>query len=577
MNRRERLGLLAFGLLVGAAAAGLFAWRIAEWSAADPWSDQYFQIDWVRTLLLTDHWLPRLAGPESWLAALKTDEGSALHVLLAHLHAAHNLILTTVSVAWFSLWGMVFGGTADAQAAIGIATHGLMVLALAWMPVLCGYGASRTERMAVGGLAFIGAVGSPTLQAAATLGFHNLALFLMVAALIAGERWLDGLGRADGGRAPIFLAVQTAALYAYFTNVFFVPSAVLLTLLVKRRRVEALRYALATAATLLPLPVLLAVSRLERGGAGTNQDFLGSIALAFWSGDPGAGGPLARAVEWFPHVATLLSPAGLALGIAGVCGLAMVHGRFLPLTLLVAHWLAGVLVPEFHHQWERTVLYVLPILCLGMAWALVAAFRSFAAGRPAVGRTAVALALAVVGLAAVHAWGEGDGWLNPRGPARHFLADRQDRPWRRLVAAMDVRLPPGAVIIPNDYQGFYRVRALSDRVRRDLRVFRPLDVLNARQEAGTLSAYLAERHLAVVRGTPVFVLATGPDPRERLEGKLTGILGDGGVRWVVPGGRLVTAPVNWTDGLLPPPWTRVPLRRICELPPGCTAERDDGH
>lgn len=569
MDGRARAHLILFGLTVGGAAVALFGWRIVDLSGIDPWADQFFQFDWVRSLLAADHWLPRAAGAGgSWLAALKTDSGSVLHVLLAHVYAAHNLILTVVSVAWFGFWGWLFGGDAAAQAAIGIATHGLMVVALAWAAVVGGFGRSLNERMAVGGLAFLFAVGSPALQVYASVGFHNLALLFLVIALALGERWLAVVERGSvvWRRGLGFLTVQVLALYAYFTNVFFLPTAVLMALLTRprgapRRLAIAGGYALAVAVTLLPLPLLLAVTRLERGGAGSDQDFLGRIVWAFVNGDAGPDGPLTRAVQWFPHVANLFSPFGLALGLAGAVGLAVVQGRRLPLALLAAHWLAGVLVPAFYAHWSMTGVYALPMLCLGCAWAVVTAVRLVVArGGRRGGWRGMALAATLL-LVAAHAAGAVEGWREPRQPPHLTMAFRRAAPLRALVAAIDARLPAGAVVIPANYQRYYLIRALSRRVGGDFTVFRPLDILDGQARAGHLAAYLAERGLAIPAGAPLFVLAATRDSPQAVARRLDDVFGPGGL------GRIgADRPVTVT-----PAWPDAPLFRVCAGTAACPA------
>jgi len=557
VDRRGKISLVAFGLATVVAAAVLFGWRIAGLATLDPWGDQFFQIDWVRSLLAADHGLPRATAGQSWLAALKTDDGSAAHVVLAHVYAAHNLILTLASVAWFGLWGLLVGGKADAQAAIGIATHGLMVLALAWLPVLAGFGRSRGEGLAVGLLAFLFAAGSSTLQVFATIGFHNFALLLMVVSLVFGERWLAVLaeGGPAGRRGVQLLAVQTVALYAYFTNVFFLPSAVILAVLAIPGLSWACRlkaagfHALGTALTLVPLPALMAVTLWDRGGAETNQDFVGWLLWAFVNGDSLGTGPLGRAIGWFANLSSLFSPAGLALGLAGLAGLAAVRGRRLPLALVAAHWLAGIVVPPFYGHGSRTAVYVLPLLCLGIAWALVAAARPlvFGAARRPAWRGAVLAVTA--GLAMVHAAGEAGGWRVPRSVPPWTLDGRREGRWQGLVAALDARLPIGAVVVPSDYGTRYAVRALSRRIGGDLEVFRPLDVLYGAARAGRLPAYLAERGLTVAEHAPVYLLVSPLVPRDGLEVQMGAVLG-GMRRDTLAAPSVTLRPVAWGGGVL---------------------------
>jgi hypothetical protein len=305
----------------------------------------------------------------------------------------------------------------------------------------------------------------------------------------------------------------------------------------------------------------MAVTRLDRGGAGSNQDFVGAILWAFVTGDGGSAGPLARAVGWFPHVANLFSPYGLVLGIIGAVGLAVVHGRRLPLALLAGHWLAGVLVPVFYAHWSTTGVYVLPVLCLGSAWTVAAAVRPLVVpGRRPSGRQAAVMA-AVLLLAAAHVAGAVDGWREPRRPPHWSMTARRAAPLRALVATIDARLPAGAVIIPADYQRSYLVRALSRRVGRDLTVFRPLDILDGQARAGRLAAYLAERRLAIPVDAPLFVLANAGDSPQAVARKLAAVLGPGGLGRIGPDRPVAVAPA----------WPDAPLFRICAGKAACPA------
>jgi len=94
-------------------------------------------------------------------------------------------------------------------------------------------------------------------------------------------------------------------------------------------------------------------------------------------------------------------------------------------------------------------------------------------------------------------------------PWGFYLAQRGD--WRPMQREVETLVPPGALLIPWDYQISHVYGAMRPSDGRGPALFIPLSTLFERQQNGTLATYLARRQIALAPEVPVFILAPPQD------------------------------------------------------------------
>lgn len=478
----------ALVILVAAVAVRVWLFRDLE-----PSLDHAFSMQWVQSLRSAEHFWPADRAGDSLIAALAKDDKSWLHALLRPIHAAGKLILTIIAQFWFYLGSFVAGADSTGQIALSIVAQA----AALGMLGLIGLSA-RDGGPALATLAIVFALGASFLQGFAPLGAHNVALLALMAALMAFDRVLRKAATPEGpSRREIAVAfiLQTIALYTYFSALFLLPAAVFLSLLLlpdipRSRRIRLiLWHGMATVTVLLPVAAVAALE-IASDRSGADQSWLYFIKLAAVPTASGGSLSLRSAPEWFAVHASLFSVFGLGLGLVGLAWLAW-RGRCpLPLAIVLIHLILAFVMPQFR-QYDRTSIYAVPFLALGMAAATVAAWRS----------RSLWIRGTVLAIVAGHIAADSPRLSAPeKVPAWGYYYQRQGT-FRALMRDVSRHLTPGAALMLSDYGHTHRWRALSFG-KGGHHIVTPLETLAGR-DARQLDRYPPT---GVRNDRPVFVL-----------------------------------------------------------------------
>lgn len=502
--RRPLVPLFLFAGALVAAALAIAAARAQAFAFFEPRMDHAMFTQWVARLMHAPRLLPEVAPGQSLLAAMIADPDNALSVLARQIFTAQTMLFTVVAVAFHALAGLALGFSMPGQIAVSVLAASLAIAVLGLAPALHRPGDLRLLAVGAGGAALM--AGSSFLAVFGAMGPHNAGVLALMAAMIATGRWIE---TNDRRCFWVMAVIQALAMYTHYTNVFLIPTMTGLGLMLagRMRMRMTVPYAAWMGVLALPIVALVIGARLAGVSAeGGNQDVASMTSWAFSLGNEYGllGGIVHRAGEWVGATTGTLSAPGVALGLVGLLWLWRAHELVLPLALTAAHFLVGILLPAFS-QFDRTIAYVLPMLCLGMAAsvAAVASLRQWGPRLPAVAGIAVVSALVAHALAElprladptrIHFW---------RGQVVHSGA------WREVFERLGPWLPDGAMLVPGDYHISHVARSLNeDRVFSNLTVAPPLEQLATHQKAGELVRYL-ERWPAVARRAPgpVVVLA----------------------------------------------------------------------
>jgi hypothetical protein len=447
----------------------------------------------VQSLRSAEHFWPADRVGDSLIAALAKDDKSWLHALLRPIHAAGLLVLTLVAQSWFYLGSFFVGAESTGQIVLSIIAQA----AALGMLGLIGFSA-RGSGPGIAILAIVFALGASFLQGLAPLGAHNVALLALMAALMAFDRVLRKAATPEGPSkreiATAFI-LQTIAFYTYYSVLFLLPAAVFLSLLLlpdipRSRRVRLiLWHGMATVAVLLPVAGIVALE-IASDRSSIDQSWFHFIRLA--AVPSRSGGPLSfrSAPEWFEVHANLFSVFGLGLGLAGLAWLAW-RGRCpLPLAIVLMHLIVSFVMTQFR-QYDRTSIYAVPFLALGMAVATVAAWRS----------RNLWIRGAVLAIVAGHVAADSPRLSAPeKAPAWGYYYQRQGT-FRALMRDASRHLTPDAALMLSDYAHTHRWRALSYG-RDAIEITTPLETLAGRD------ARHSDRYppTGVRNNRPVFIL-----------------------------------------------------------------------
>ncbi|MBM3732229.1 MAG: hypothetical protein FJW24_01970 [Acidimicrobiia bacterium] len=439
------------GILVGLSAAVIT--RVWLFQDLKPNQDHAFSMQWIQSLRSAEYFWPAGQAGDSLIIALSKDDKSGLHTLLCPIHAAGLLVLTLVAQSWFYLGSFFVGANSVGQIALSIAAQAAAV-GMLW---IIGFSA-RNGGPAIATLAIIFAAGASFLHGFAPLGAHNVALLSLMAALLAFDRVLSRATMPEGpSRREIAVAfiLQAVALYTYYSIVFLLPVAVFLSLLFlpdipgSWRVRLILWHGMATVAALVPVAGIV-ILEIASGRSGANQSWLYFLTLTVTPSP--SGGPLSwqSALEWFRVHADMFSVFGLGLGLVGLVWLAW-RGRCpLPLAIVFVHLLVSIVMTQFR-QYDRTSVYAVPFLALGMAAAVVAAWRT----------RILWLRLAMLVIVGGHIAVDTPRLRSPdKTPAWGHYYHKQGS-FRALMGDVSRHLPPNAVLMLSDYGRTHRWRAWS--------------------------------------------------------------------------------------------------------------------
>jgi len=504
----------------------LSAWRIHIFQDIDIRVDQAFFVQWVRHLLEADHFAPRPESGVGWGLALERDEGSFLHQFAKPLITANPTIFQTASITLHLMASAVIGTTVNAQAGLSIVFAGLVILAIGLFPL--GHhrlvdGPDIRNAVRIGGTAACVAGLTSFLHVFSPLGVHNLGVLTMMVAALAVSRWNVG----DGGpRQTVFVVTLCLlAAYSHYVNVFLVLPAAALSVLVARGMSWRMRirsvsvYGIMTVLGLLPAIAMTLIAH-AKGVELLIPEKFGSLGFAAFHDPAGyvAGLPQ-RVAVYFETLVNVFTLPGLGLGVIGLVRMARRYRITVPLIIVGLHVFWSIFMPLFA-QYDRTAIYILPMLSLGLGVVIVelldvaGRWRVHGQGEPFAAYLAAFTALAV----ATHLIIDLPRFVDPGktpfwGRTIPHIGRQQ-----AMVREIETRLGAGAVVVPTQTEIAHQLNSLR-RAKPSYRVFKPLSHLAQRRAAGGLEAYLASRRLVIDRSAPVFILATArEDQRVVLDG-----------------------------------------------------------
>jgi len=551
-----RTRILFWAILVGITVV-FSAWRVYQFADLEPRTDQAFTTAWARSLIHAERLFPDDLEGAGFVERLAADEDSLLNILLRQIALANDLIFTVVSLAWFAVLTVPFGGSMPAQVVASIVAGGLAVATVSALPFLRAQGGPPPERgppvEAVGLLCLVLAFGSSFLNLFSAMGFHNFGVFMLIAGVVAAERWMARFEqrdpRAEAWRSlAIIVAVHGVACYSHYTNVFLLPPATVLLLIANRGWSPAARlrvsafYGAGIVLFLAPA-IVLAVLSPAAGHEGAAQDFMTRLVWVFSQEGNSPHDWLRRAGGWFSTMATMTSAPALVMGLVGLVAMARRQELRLPLLVVALHFLLGVAMSGFT-QYNRTGAYAIPFLFLGMAWSLVWCWRALYRSVKAPLRRPVAVA-AIGAVLALHLAVQLPGFADPAKVPMwsHFV--RQSAGFRSVVKDVEQAIPAGAVLIAWDYPLVHRFRSLSQRAWTDYRIVRPAESLVREHRAGRLREYLSRFRIDIPDQSAVFVFAKATRFDDALKNAFLSVFGGDGFGWSRIPAFQVVKPMEW--------------------------------
>jgi len=354
-------------------------------------------------------------------------------------------------------------------------------------------------------------------------GVHNIGVLGLVAAGFATSRALWKLSRADDS-VPwgSVAAVQAIALYTHWTNLFLLPPATLLAIVLcpglKRRQRTTLLAAYIGGCVVLALPILLRFNG--------SSDFA-FAAYSSPSKSISAGPFLFRAWGWVLAAHSYFSISGLLLAVTGLIALAVSRRIWFPLALLVTHWCMWTALPGF--TWNgsptelRTYNYLLPCLWLGIGYAFICAATAATEIRSRIIMLSAASLLFVAHLTSQTTYFTSPQSISSQFPTfwNSYLTGQGTL--GPLVRNVDARIGPGATLMVSSYplQDSYFV------LSRNRAPGLVLDTLWQREKAGNLAEHLHEFG-EKVPCSPMYVLADSSSDLD-LRASIAGVLGPTGL------------------------------------------------
>jgi hypothetical protein len=529
--------------------------RFVVLQSSEPRVDQASFARWLQNIRHAKHVLPQRVPGASLQASIEGDSASFVHRYAIRIYNTVPYVFTTVALAESCALSLLTGDSYRAQVGLSIlASAGvLLILGLAryWLKGEArGATAGATDRI-TGLAALLLAATSAYLHFWSAWGVHNWGLLSLLAAVALISRSGYGpAGHPERARAAVLLplvAVTVFAVYSHWTNLFLLPPAVALLVLMrpegrsKAGLATSAGYLAAVGACVVPVALLMKASRTET--ASTDVVFAAYEklpALEF------AVKCVWRAGNWFTTGATLFSLPGLVAALVGLCLLAWVRRAWLPLLVVAAHWACWVAVPGFTWNgsptWLRTYPYVLIFFCLGAGYLLAAAWTGeldAALARMKPGITHRAFVLTAVALVCAHLVIQAVSF--PRGtdaprfsPAAQEVYARGQGKLRPMVQGVDRLMPGRATLLTWDYPLQDTYATLSARPSEQVILPPSVGTLWQRQETGRLTNYLKRRRLVIACDLPLFLLAAKAVARDEIERQVSGVLGAAGQGCAAP-------------------------------------------
>jgi hypothetical protein len=239
-----------------------------------------------------------------------------------------------------------------------------------------------------------------------------------------------------------------------------------------------------------------------------------------------------RALAWATETALIVSAGGLVGSLVGVSILAR-RGVVFPLVFVLTHFALCVSSQTIGITvWPRTVVYLVPILLLGLAYLSVRAVQGVLSARGA-GRRLLWLAALLI-CTGSYSFRQAVALASPRDGCSwipEYCLEYAEGNLREVVAGIDRELPPGARLAPGSYPIQDVFRLLSDRS--DVTILPPLNQLIDHYDAGDLNAYTAQRGVGEMRADTVWTLV-GQDRTAPQASRIGVLFGPTGLAWFDP-------------------------------------------
>ena len=504
----------------------VFLFRFEAFGDMEPRGDQAFFSWWVQGLYQADHFLPDVEAGESWLRALKSDDGGFVHRILRPVYSKSATIFTFVPLALRYAMTWALGASYGAQVAMSVLASVALVVMLGLLPVCVRESTSddgaRTDHRIIGAIAvFLGAT-TFYLHIFSPWGNHNFGVLFLLIAVALGSRVLSVLvGRrsveSTGRLYTVAACAYGLAYYAHWTNVFLLPAATFFSIvampgLVQRKRLSiAIGFIVFSAALAIPFLIATVIEDSRNltvnlhSTRGLAEIALGSNANGFLQNVFG------MAFKWLEKGSHLFSAPGLALGVLGLAFWAQRERVLLPLFVVITHFTVWCALPIFAGAYLRTFLYVIPFLILGIAYLSVIAGQEIwvALKRKAIGGKAFA-GVVVLGVLTVHIYNQFPLPISiqeirnkiPEAWELYFSGQGSLKP---AMAEIGNILPERAVAVTWGYGLQYLLR--NYEIESSRRVIAPPLLMQIPWfEDGTLSDRIKRRRLSVPASLPMFTL-----------------------------------------------------------------------
>jgi hypothetical protein len=534
VRRRAFLtGMFVFSVIV-------FMWRLFLFGDAEPRGDHAFFTWWVLGMEASDHIVPHMEPGERLIDAMARDETGFLTQFFRPMYNSPTELLKAFSILILYGAAKFIGATHSVQVFMSLLASGLLVFVMALFYYGCRFPDDSKNKynqdLLMGLVALVLSAFSLYLHTFSSLGPHNFGLLFLLIAVIFSIRLLQDLATEKWDRLrwrPLvaFGLTHVLALYAYKINVFLLPPATVLSIVLcfglslRRKATYLACYLLFIVALLSPLiPFILLDSSKP---AFAKEAFTPSAVLGpLFSGGIGAvlSPVVPRTADWFRVASELFS---IPATIAGLWGLGLMAWRtkiIVPLGIVVSHFTAWCFIPYFAALSLRTYLYVLPFLIIGGAYLLatsVISMRQCAVGlnRTYISRTVTSLLAG--GLLLLHLASQVPGIIS-----KEKMAESVPRIWelyyagqgelRPMISKIEQSLPENAVLMTWGYGLQYLFRSLK---KNTTDIFMPpaISALMLRDKSGLLKSHLDRRHLSIHRGAPVYLLVDfGIDLTDRI-------------------------------------------------------------
>lgn len=536
-------------LVVIALSVGVFLFRYHTFKSVEPRYDQGDFACWVQDIQRSDHLLPVGKDVRDIVSKFESDRSGGLYNLVIRIYYDPVRLLTIVSLFTTYLMTLLLGDSYSSQVVISIlgATGSVLLIALylLWIETRASDGSNKGASILSGATAILVVGSSFYLHLYSPFGVHNWGIFYLVLAVAITSAMLEKPAlfpkKALISGLIIVGIVQILALFAHWTNLVFLPLATVLLILirlegtVKKKILTALIYSAFVVIFLGPVILLMFTKAPDSPEAYTGMKSESTATLLQEM--------VRRGAEWFEIGAKVYSVPGLVAALWGLVYLGTRAGIFLPLLIVVSHFIAWCAVPGFSRNWTptwtRTYTYILPLFGLGMTFLIIAGItliKHTLEWTPAFLRSLrVQTALPVLSVILL----SGHLWVQIPCLISHYNVQRRiPEFWdeylykqnilRNVVDEMQGFVEGRAILLSWDQRG-YPYKCLEDPNRNGFSNIPPLNGLWASYLHGRLAHSLKRREIRLPEDRKIFVFASAAVENSELRPAIAAIFGPAGL------------------------------------------------